>query len=114
MHDFLDFHFLVTLRVQNREKMRNFAFFLPLSLLSKLRCFSSKQFTKIDHTCPHSNCAQDLFTGFERYPIEHENILKPSKLSKITIKKSIKFPEYQDNKNKKIRKFSHIFSDLNF
>ena len=81
MHDFLDFHFLVTLRVQNREKMRNFAFFLPLSLLSKLRCFSSKQFTKIDHTCPHSNCAQDLFTGFERYPIEHE--------------------KYQDNKNKK-------------
>ena len=87
MHDFLDFHFLVTLRVQNREKMRNFffsLFFLPLSLLSKLRCFSSKQFTKIDHTCPHFQLCSRPFYRLWKMPnwAWRKYILKPSKIYK--------------------------------
>ena len=72
MHDFLDFHFLVTLRVQNREKMRNFAFFYPYRFFQSWDVFQVNNSQRLITPVLISNCAQDLFTGFERCLIEHE------------------------------------------
>ena len=106
MHDFLDFHFLVTLRVQNREKMRNF--FYPYRFFQSWDVFQVNNSQRLITPVLIPIVLKTFLQALKDTQLSMKNILKPSKLSKITIKKSIKFPEYRDNKNKNQKKNQKI------